>query len=101
MTAAPDLLTAAAEARPDGIAVVVDDSGGARPSTTTVAELESLANRLANGLAGAGTPGERLVWCGPNSLEVLVAIHAARKLGLVAVPLSYRFSAEEMVYVID
>ena len=41
------------------------------------------------------------MWCGPNSLEVLATIHAARKLGLVAVPLSYRFTAEEMAYVID
>jgi len=41
------------------------------------------------------------VWCGPNSLEVLATIHAARKLNLVAVPLSYRFNAEEMAYVID
>jgi acyl-CoA synthetase (AMP-forming)/AMP-acid ligase II len=32
---------------------------------------------------------------------VLVTIHAARKLGLVAVPLSYRFNAEEMAYVVD
>ena len=41
------------------------------------------------------------MWCGPNSLEVLATIHAARKLDLVAVPLSYRFNAEEMAYVID
>ena len=41
------------------------------------------------------------MWCGPNSLEVLATIHAARKLNLVAVPLSYRFNAEEMPYVID
>ena len=26
--------------------------------------------------------GERLVWCGPNSLEVIATIHAARKAGL-------------------
>ncbi|HEX5588296.1 MAG TPA: AMP-binding protein, partial [Acidimicrobiia bacterium] len=36
-----------------------------------------------------------------NSLEVLATIHASRKLNLVAVPLSYRFNAEEMQYVID
>ena len=59
-------------------------------------------NQLAHGLLAAGAqPGERLVWCGPNSLEVLATIHAARKLNLVAVPLSYRFNAEEMAYVID
>ena len=32
---------------------------------------------------------------------MLLTIHAARKLNLVAVPLSYRFNAEEMAYVID
>jgi acyl-CoA synthetase (AMP-forming)/AMP-acid ligase II len=42
-----------------------------------------------------------MVWCGPNSREVLVAIHAGRKLGLVSVPLSYRFNADEMHYIID
>jgi len=86
----------------DKTAVVVDASGGARPSMTTFGELNALVNRLAHGLIAAGaSSGERLVWCGPNSLEVLVTIHAARKLNLVAVPLSYRFNAEEMAYVID
>jgi acyl-CoA synthetase (AMP-forming)/AMP-acid ligase II len=96
-----DPLEAAAAARPDAVAVVVDASGGARPSTTTNLELEQLVNRLAHGLQPDAHPGERLVWCGPNSLEVLAVIHAARKLQQVAVPLSYRFSAEEMTYVID
>ena len=61
-----------------------------------------MVNRLSDGLRASGVErGQRLVWCGPNSLEVLVTIHAARKLGLVAVPLSYRFNAEEMAYVVD
>ena len=47
------------------------------------------------------SPSDRLVWCGPNSLEVLATIHAARKARLTAVPLSYRFTADEMQYVID
>jgi acyl-CoA synthetase (AMP-forming)/AMP-acid ligase II len=102
MNATPDVLAVHAQAQPDKTAVVVDDSGGAPPSVTTFAELNDIVNRLANGLTAAGArDGERLVWCGPNSLEVLATIHAARKLGLVAVPLSYRFNAEEMAYVID
>jgi acyl-CoA synthetase (AMP-forming)/AMP-acid ligase II len=102
MNAAPDVLALHADARGDAVAVIVDASGGARASTTTFRELNAMVNRLAHGLLASGArSGERLVWCGPNSLEVLVAIHAARKLGLVAVPLSYRFSAEEMAYVID
>ena len=101
MTTPPDILTAAATDRPDAIAVIVDEWGGALTSITTNAELEASTNRFANGLAGSVAPGERLVWCGPNSLPVLTAIHAARKLQMVAVPLSYRFSTEEMTYVID
>ena len=87
---------------PDQIAVVVDASGGATASTTTFAELNTQVNRLGHGLlAASAQSGDRLVWCGPNSLEVLTTIHAARKCNLVAVPLSYRFNAEEMQYVID
>src|SRR5204863_4179201 len=91
-----------ADAKGDAPAVIVDDSGGARPSTTSFTDLNAMVNRLAHGLLARGVErGQRLVWCGPNSLEVLVTIHAARKLGLIAVPLSYRFNSEEMAYVID
>jgi len=99
---APDPLALYAANTPDRVAVVVDESGGARPSSTTFAELNRAINQLAQGLHALGaTPGDRLVWCGPNSLEVLVVIHASRKAALTAVPLSYRFIAEEMQYVID
>lgn len=96
-----DALTAHAREAPDRAAVIVDASGGATASTTTFAELDAMVNRLAHGLFAVGAePGDRLVWCGPNSLEVLVTVHAARKCDLVAVPLSYRFTAEEMGFVI-
>jgi acyl-CoA synthetase (AMP-forming)/AMP-acid ligase II len=103
MTDAPtDSLTAQAEVQGHATAVVVEPAGGGVGSVTSYGELNILANRLANGLAGLGArPGERLVWCGPNSLEVVTTTHAARKAGLVAVPLSYRFTAEEMHYVVD
>ena len=97
----PDPLEVAAATRPEAPAVVVADVGGARPSVTTNAELEASVNRLVHGLRDVVRPGERLVWCGPNSLEVLTIIAAARKLRAVAVPLSYRFSAEEMTYVVE
>jgi acyl-CoA synthetase (AMP-forming)/AMP-acid ligase II len=87
---------------PDAPAVLVDAAGGGRPSATTFAELNALVNRVAHGLTTLGAErGDRVVWCGPNSLEVMATIHAARKAGLVAVPLSYRFNADEMAYVID
>ncbi len=102
MAAMPDVLQVHADGTPDRPAVVVDPSGGARATTTTYAELNALVNRLAHGLRALGAaPGDRIVWCGPNSLETITVVHAARKAGLVAVPLSYRFTAEEMAYVID
>ncbi len=102
MAAMPDVLKLHADGSPDRLAVIVDASHGARFSTTTFAELNTLVNRLAHGLRALGAePGERMVWCGPNSLETIAVVHAARKIGLVAVPLSYRFTAEEMAYVID
>lgn len=92
----PDSLTAHAAAIPDKVAVIDPDG-----SDVTYAGLEERANRLAHGLSGLGLrPGDRVVWCGPNSIEVLVVLHAARKLGLVAVPLAYRFTPDEMRHVI-
>ncbi len=102
MTDMPDVLKLHADGTPDKHAVIVDASHGARSSVTTFAELNELVNRLAAGLRAAGVEqGDRLVWCGPNSLEIIAVIHAARKAGLVAVPLSYRFNSDEMQYVID
>ena len=102
MTEMPDVLKLHADGTPDHHAVIVDASHGARSSVSTFAELNELVNRLVHGLRAAGIEqGDRLVWCGPNSLEVIAVIHAARKAGLVAVPLSYRFNSDEMQYVID
>ncbi len=45
--------------------------------------------------------GEKLVWCGQNSPGVVRVMHAARKVGAVAVPLNYRLTPEEAQYVVD
>ena len=98
----PDILAVHAEAHPETPAVIVDASGGARPSATDFRTFNALVNRAAHGFVAIGAqPRDRMVWCGPNSLEVLATVHAARKASLTAVPLSYRFNAEEMAYVID
>jgi long-chain acyl-CoA synthetase len=102
MATAPDPLRLHAEGNPDRAAVIVDRADGDRVGTLTFAELDAEVNRMAHALRAFGMKSsDRLVWCGPNSVEVLVTIHAARKAGLVAVPLSYRFNADEMQYVID
>lgn len=91
-----DPLAAQAAAAPDRPAVVEDGA------VTTYGELNAEVNRLANGLRGLGVAtGERLIWCAPNSRQVLVTMHACRKLGVVAIPLAYRLTAPEMAFVVS
>src|SRR5271163_2132515 len=90
----PDTLSIYAQSqpdKPDGTVV-----------TWTYAELEAQSNRVANllGSLGAG-PGEKVLWCGPNSPEVVAVMNAARKIGAVAVPLNYRLTPDEALYVIN
>src|ERR1044071_8594289 len=102
MTAAPmpDILSVYASTQPGKLAVV-DDRPGAGVFTWTYAELEAEANRLANTLASLGVrSGDKLIWCGPNSPQVVAIVNAARKLGAVAVPLNYRLTPEEAAYIV-
>src|SRR5215510_7034176 len=95
-----DLLTIYASAQPDKPAVI-DDQGSAGIVAWTYAQLETEANRLANALASLGVgPGEKVIWCGPNSAQVVAVINATRKLGAVAVPLNYRLTAAEARYIV-
>jgi fatty-acyl-CoA synthase/long-chain acyl-CoA synthetase len=97
----PDILTVYAETQPDKLAVV-DDKGGDNIVQLTYAELEAASNRLANALLALGArPGSKVIWCGPNSVPVVVVVNAARKIGAVAVPLNYRLTPEEARYVIN
>jgi acyl-CoA synthetase (AMP-forming)/AMP-acid ligase II len=96
----PDLLTLHASSQPDKLAVI-DDRPGAHIVSWTYAQLEAEANRLANVLASLGAgPGGKVIWCGPNSPQVVAVINAARKLGAVAVPLNYRLTAAEARYIV-
>jgi len=96
----PDLLTLYASSQP-GKPAVIDDRPGADAITWTYAQLEAGANRLANVLASLGVgPGEKVIWCGPNSPQVVAVINATRKLGAVAVPLNYRLTAAEARYIV-
>ncbi len=79
-------------------AVAVVEAG----AITTRADLNAQVNRMVGGLAALGVAaGDRVAWCGPNSTQVVVAMHASRKLGVVAVPMSYRSTAEELHHVLS
>ena len=96
----PDILTIYAASQPDKPAVV-DDRGSGGGIRWTYAEFEAQANRLARSLLSLGVrPGEKLIWCGPNSAHVVAIISAARKVGAVNVPLNYRLTPEEALHVI-
>jgi len=102
MTAAPmpDILSVYASTQPDKPAVI-DDRPGVDVFTWTYAELEAQSNRLANTLASLGVgSGDKLIWCGPNSPQVVAIVNATRKLGAVAVPLNYRLTPEEAAYIV-
>jgi acyl-CoA synthetase (AMP-forming)/AMP-acid ligase II len=97
----PDFLSVYAQSQPGKLAVV-DDKPDGTVVRWTYAELEARANRLANLLLALGAkPGTKIIWCGPNSPEVVAVMNAARKIGAVAVPLNYRLTPEEACYVVD
>ena len=97
-----DFLTAYSITQP-GKPAVIDDRPDGTVHRLTYLELNERANQLANVLLGMGVvPGDsKVVWCGQNSIGLVVMINAARKLGVTAVPLNYRLSDEEAAYVTD
>src|ERR1700757_3749298 len=96
-----DFLTLYARSQPAKPAVI-DDRPDGQVTMWTYAELEAQSNRVANLLLSLGvTPGSKVLWCGPNSPQVVAVMSAARKVGAVAVPLNYRLTPEEACYVIN
>jgi acyl-CoA synthetase (AMP-forming)/AMP-acid ligase II len=81
---------------------VIDDRPDGPVVAWTYAELNRRANRLAHVFLELGLkPGERFVWCGPNSPGVVCASHARSKVGATTVPLNYRLTPEETAYIVD
>jgi fatty-acyl-CoA synthase/long-chain acyl-CoA synthetase len=96
-----DPLSTYAEIQPDKPGVIDDRPDGTVVSWT-YAELEARSNRVANLLLGLGArPRAKVLWCGPNSPEAVAVMNASRKIGAVAVPLNYRLTPEEALYVIN
>src|SRR6202167_4033793 len=96
-----DILSVYAKSQPDRPGVI-DDRPDGTVITWTYAELEAQANRVANLLLSLGAgPGTKVLWCGPNSAEVVAVMNATRKIGAVAVPLNYRLTPEEALYIVN
>ncbi len=88
---------ACADAQPaDALALIEVRPGGA-VRDYTFADLTTLSNRFANGLAGIGVGhGDRVGVVLPQRLETGIAHLAVYKLGAVAVPLSGLFGPEAL-----
>src|ERR1700750_114371 len=97
----PDILGMYAQSQPDKPGVI-DDQPDGTVVAWTYAELDAQANRIGNLLLSLGiSRGTKVLWCGPNSPQVVAIMSAARKIGAVAVPLNYRLTPEEALYVIN
>jgi fatty-acyl-CoA synthase/long-chain acyl-CoA synthetase len=98
---APDVLAIHARSQPDKPALI-DDRPGRPVTQLSYRELNERVNRLSHALRARGVrSGDKLVWCGMNSIGVVTLVHAARKIGATAVPLNYRLTPEEAAYVVD
>src|SRR5580704_8485557 len=79
-----DTLSVYARIQPDKPGVI-DDRPDGTVVVWTYAELEAQVNRVANLLLALGAgPGAKVLWCGPNSPQVVAVMNAARKIGEVA-----------------
>src|SRR5205809_6155249 len=97
----PDILGMYAQSQPDKPGVI-DDRPDGTVVTWTYAEFDAQANRVANLLLDLGAgPHKKVLWCGPDSPQVVAVMSATRKIGAVAVPLNYRLTPEEALYVIN
>ena len=83
-------------------AAVIDDRPGRPAIVWSYAELNRQANRLAHVFRDLDLkPGERFIWCGPNSPALVAVGYARAKVGATAVPLNYRLTAEEIAYIVE
>jgi len=75
-----------------------EDEGGAT-AAFTYWDLDQRANRLANALRAGGIgPGDRVALILPQRPETVIAHLATYKLGAVAVPLSFLFGPDALLY---
>ncbi|MEZ5376666.1 MAG: AMP-binding protein [Acidimicrobiales bacterium] len=94
MTLGSFLATAAAEFG-DRPLVITDES------TTTYAEVDAWATRLADGLASIGVrPGDRVGIIMANYLEFIPLKFAVARVGAVAIPFNYLYQRDELAYVL-
>ncbi len=92
----PDILRANAIATPDAPAIIEADR------VTSFAELDLLANRVANALARDGVrPGDRVAFIGANSPAFLAVLYGTAKLGAIPTALNNRLAPREVSAILN
>lgn len=92
-----DLLRRNAARFPHRTALAMDDGSDAR----TYAELHQRAMRLANGLSGLASPGDRVALLSENNLEYVEAYYGVPSAGMVLTLLNYRLHPKEWVWILN
>ncbi|GAA0233472.1 long-chain-fatty-acid--CoA ligase [Cryptosporangium japonicum] len=70
-------------------------------ATTTYAELDRDASRVANALIDAGVgPGDRVAYLGENSAQFLATLYGASKAGAIPTALNFRLAPPEVEYIL-
>jgi acyl-CoA synthetase (AMP-forming)/AMP-acid ligase II len=91
-----DALRATARKLPDRIAFVFKNQ------RCSYREFEQRVNRLANGLLAKGyQPGDHIAILAFNCIEYYEILFALAKVGMVGVPVNFRYTAEEIGYVVN
>jgi len=69
---------------------------------TTFQELDSMSNKVANGLISSGIkPGDKVAVISENCLEFPVIVYAVAKCGAVLVPVNFRYEKKELIYILN
>lgn len=91
-----DLLSRTVARYPDKKAFVYHEG------KVTYGELEKLVHQTAQGMKGKGiTKGSRLGLLSKNSLDFIVMMFAAAKLGAVTVPINYMLTKKDIAYILN
>jgi acyl-CoA synthetase (AMP-forming)/AMP-acid ligase II len=91
-----DMVAEQAAGQPDAEAVVFEQT------RLSYGRLNERVNRLANGLRSLGLrPGSHVALVLENCHQYLELYYALSKAGMVAVPLNWRLSDEELKYIVD
>lgn len=81
---------------PDKKALIMDER------SLTWDEFNRLVNRIAHGLGSLGLrPGDRVAVWSHNCIEFIPIFFAVWKCGSIAIPLNFRFKADEAAYVLN